>query len=80
MSISSPVVQVVARAQRGSETSAQFSSEITIHYSGIKNIDNPGVMLFPKVAVCPPCGLAEFAVPEAELRLLRQEHAGSTAA
>lgn len=62
----------------GSETS-QFNSEITIHYSGMKNIDNPGVMLFPQVTVCLRCGVAEFTVPKDEVHLL-EERGKSTAA
>jgi hypothetical protein len=41
-----------------------------IHFLGLKNIDKPVVWVFPEVVVCSDCGTAEFAVPEAELRLL----------
>jgi len=43
-----------------------------IHLSGLKNIDMPVVWVFPEVVVCLDCGLAEFAVLEAELRQLQQ--------
>jgi hypothetical protein len=47
-----------------------FTAEIAIHSPGLKNIDMPVVWVFPELAVCVECGMAEFAVPEAELRLL----------
>jgi len=48
----------------------KFTAEIGIHSPGLKNIDMPVVWVFPELAVCVECGMAEFAVPEAELRLL----------
>jgi hypothetical protein len=40
-----------------------------IHFPGLKNIDKPVVWVFPEVVVCLDCGMTQFAVPEAELRL-----------
>ena len=54
----------------GSVNLRKFSGEIAIHFPGLKNIDKPVVWVFPKLFVCLDCGTAEFAVPEAELRLL----------
>jgi hypothetical protein len=51
----------------GSTNKRTFSAEMVIHFSGLKNIDNPGVWVFPALLVCFDCGTAEFAVPEAEL-------------
>jgi hypothetical protein len=51
-----------------------------IHFSGLKNLDKPTVMVFPKIMVCLDCGLTEFTIPEAELRLLGECGAASTAA
>jgi hypothetical protein len=48
----------------------KFTAEIGIHSPGLKDIDTPVVWVFPELAVCVECGIAEFAVPEAELRLL----------
>ncbi len=56
---------------------SKFSGEIGIHFPGLKNIDKPVVWVFPEVAVCLDCGTAEFAVPEAELRLLAKGDAAS---
>jgi hypothetical protein len=57
-----------------------FGSEIIIHHPGLKNLDKPTVMVFPKIAVCLDCGVTEFTIPEAELRLLGERGAASTAA
>jgi hypothetical protein len=53
-----------------SENLRQFTGEIAIHLSGLKNINKPHVFVFPELVVCLNCGFAEFAVPETELRLL----------
>ena len=52
----------------------KFSAEMGIHFLGLKNIDEPVVWVFPEVVVCFNCGTAEFAVPEAELRLLCKDN------
>ncbi len=44
--------------------------DTSIHFPGLKNIDKPVVWIFPELVVCLNCGTAQFAVPEAELRLL----------
>ena len=48
----------------------RFIAEMSIHVPGLKNVDKPVVWVFPEIIVCLDCGTAEFAVPEAELRLL----------
>jgi hypothetical protein len=53
-----------------STNQAKFSAEMIIHLSGLKNVDKPGVWVFPKLLVCLDCGFSRFAVPETELRLL----------
>jgi hypothetical protein len=64
-----------------SSNQTQFGSEIFIHFSGLKNIDKPAVMVFPKIVVCLDCGVvAEFTIPGAELRRLVERGAASTAA
>jgi hypothetical protein len=59
----------------GSPHQSEFGAEMGIHFPGLKNIDKPVVWVFPKVVVCLDCGTAEFAVPEAELRLLAKGEA-----
>jgi len=49
---------------------AEFSAEISIHFSGPKNVDKPCVWVFPKVLVCLDCGFSRFTVPGTELALL----------
>ena len=48
----------------------KFPAEVSIHVPGLKNIRTPTVLVFPQLQVCLACGKAQFAVPEAELRLL----------
>lgn len=53
----------------------KFTSEICVHFPGLKNLDKPPVFVYPKVLVCMDCGFTEFAIPEMELRLLGQDDA-----
>ena len=59
----------------GSVDQSKFSGEMAIHFPGLKNIDKPVVWVFPELVVCLNCGTAQFAVPEAELRLLAKAEA-----
>jgi hypothetical protein len=61
----------------GSVNQKRFIGEIGIRSPGLKNIDKAAVFVFPELIVCLDCGIAEFVVPEAELRLLAK---GDTAA
>lgn len=61
----------------GSVNQSKFSAEMGIHFPGLKNINKPVVWLFPEIVVCLDCGAAEFAVPEAELRLLAKDDAAA---
>jgi hypothetical protein len=54
----------------GSEKMSKFDAEVGIHFPGLKNIDKPTIFVFPKILICLNCGMAQFAVPEAQLRLL----------
>ena len=53
-----------------SEKQVGFSAEMMLHFTGLKNLDEPGVWLFPKVLVCLDCGSSRFSVPEKVLALL----------
>lgn len=53
-----------------SSNQAEFTTEMMIHFSGLKNIDKPGVLVFPKVSVCLDCGSSRFATPKTKLALL----------
>jgi hypothetical protein len=59
----------------GAKKQAEFSAEILIHFEGLKNLDKPGVWVFPRLVVCLDCGTAEFSVPETQLRLLSKTDA-----
>jgi hypothetical protein len=52
----------------GSKNQAEYGAEINIHLP--RDREKAAVLVFPKLVVCLDCGIAEFAVPEAELRLL----------
>jgi hypothetical protein len=54
----------------GSGNLAEFRAEMMIHFEGIKNVDKPGVWLFPKLWICTDCGASRFRVPEKELEQL----------
>jgi len=59
----------------GSQNQTEFGAEICIHFPGLKNLDKPAVLVFPKLVVCLNCGFAQFTLPETELRLLRESAA-----
>lgn len=61
----------------GSDKQSKFTAEIAIHSPGLKDLDQPIVWVFPKLMVCLDCGTAEFAVPEAELRVLAKGDAAA---
>lgn len=54
----------------GSKKQAEFSAEMLIHFAGLKNLDKPGVWVFPSLSVCLDCGCSDFAVPKPELESL----------
>ena len=62
-----------------SENQREFSGEIAIHFSGLKGLDKPIVWVFPKLVDCLNCGFTEFAVSEAELRVLKDGSRSSAA-
>ena len=64
-------------ASCGSENVGKFGVEIAIHFSGLKNLDKPHVYVCAELVVCSDCGIAQFAIPEAELRLLTERDAAA---
>ena len=56
----------------GSDRQTEFGAEINIHFPGWKGLDEPAVLVFPKLLVCLDCGLTQFTFPETELRYLAQ--------
>ena len=55
---------------RGSSNPAECASETNIHLPGLKNLDNPGFLVFPQVEVCLDCGLTQFTLQATKPRLL----------
>ncbi len=49
----------------------EFSAEMIVHLSGLRNIDYCGVFVFPKVLVCLDCGCARFKISETELAFVQ---------
>ena len=59
----------------GFQNQTQFVAEINIHFSGLKNLSKPNVLVFPKVLVCLDCCVSQFTLPEGEVGLLRGDFA-----
>ena len=57
----------------GSAKHAELAAEMLIHFPGLKNMDKPGVLLFPKLTLCLDCGSSRFNVPETELALVAKD-------
>jgi len=49
---------------------AEFPAELLIHFGGLKNLDKPGVLVFPKLLVCLDCGFLQSTVPAPQLASL----------
>jgi hypothetical protein len=62
----------------GSNNQTEYGAEVNIHLP--RDRDKAAVLVFPKLVVCLDCGVAEFTIPEAELHLLMERGAASTAA
>jgi hypothetical protein len=52
------------------ENYREFNGEVAIHFPGIKGLQKPIVMIFPKIRVRMDCGYTAFTVPERELSVL----------
>jgi len=56
-----------------SNKQSTLNGEVALRFPGLKGLDKPAVLVFPKLLVCLQCGLTEFTIPENELRLLAQD-------
>ena len=63
----------------GAANPREFVAEIAIHFPGLKGIDLPTICVFPKLLVCLNCGVAEFAISEAQIASLAITAAGGGA-
>jgi hypothetical protein len=59
----------------GSDNEKKFVAEVTVHSPGLKNLDEPGVLMFPKLRVCLNCGFAQFTLPTTALHVLTKSAA-----
>lgn len=50
-----------------SSKQVELTAEMLIHFPGLKNLEVPGVWLFPELVVCLDCGFSWFIVPETAL-------------
>jgi hypothetical protein len=55
----------------------EVSAEMIIHCDGLKNLENSGVLLFPKLLVCVNCGFSQLTVPKTSLALLASDSPNS---
>ena len=53
-----------------SDREKEFTAEISMHFSELKNLGESGVLVFPRLLVCLDCGFSWFTAPEAALALL----------
>jgi len=63
----------------GSRNQAEFTADVMIHFSGLKNVDNPGVLACAEILICLDCGFSRFTIPETELRVLGNDCAAAAA-
>jgi len=51
----------------------ELLGEICLHFQGgLQALNKPPVWIFPQVLVCLDCGSAQFAVPDAELKVMQE--------
>jgi hypothetical protein len=53
-----------------SSNQAEIAAEMIIHFSGLENLDKPGVSAFPRFLVCLNCRFSHFIVKKSELARL----------
>ncbi len=54
------------------ENVKEFGAEINIHFPAPEGLEEPPVLVFPKLVVCLGCGFTNFTLPETELRQLAE--------
>ena len=62
----------MACKSRKAENHCLLDAEIGIHFPGRNGPKKRLVMVFPQVVICLDCGVAEFVMPETELRVLSE--------
>jgi hypothetical protein len=61
----------------GSVNQGEFSSEVDIHFSELRNVKKSPLLVYPELLLCLDCGNAEFMVPKDQLALLSKTDATS---
>jgi len=70
----------ILRCRRcSSDNKRTFSTEMNIHFPGREGFEKPTVLVFSQVSICLNCGLADFKVPDRELRALADGLSGKKA-
>lgn len=59
-----------------SSNEAELNTEMVIHFSGLKNLDKPGVWVFSRLLVCLDCGSSQLKIPERELAAIAENTRG----
>jgi hypothetical protein len=59
---------------------ATLTAEMMIHFSGVEQLANPGILVYSTVTVCLDCGSSRFNIAETELQAIREGTARSRAA
>ena len=72
-----PMITAFDCAACGSQNLGPFTAGIAVHFSGLRNLDKPHVYISTKLLVCLDCGIAQFIVPAAELRLFAKRDAAA---
>lgn len=57
----------------GSSKQVELTAEILIHFPLLRNLNKPGVLLFPMLWVCLDCGFSGFTVPDTELASVAED-------
>ena len=63
----------------GSDKLTKLTGEMNLHLTGLKNLNKPGVWVFPELLVCLHCGFSPFMIPTPELAQLANGIQGSEA-
>jgi len=61
-----------------SSNEVELATEMVIHFSGLNNLDKPGVWVFSKLLVCLDCGGSRLKIPERELAAVAKNTLANT--
>lgn len=62
-----------------SQSVQKFGGEVALHFPGRDGLNKPIVWVFPQILACLDCGIAEFEVPEEQLKTLRNPQSSGQA-